>query len=151
VTNPISANTDPWSKILDLLNRCCARGNKESHPSPTTKMISAQASRKAPARERHNQASRDTQGFRACVTINVLELTDSSATIGWYDSTRCRYEDQHWRRFKALHAGVCAMTGAPIAVGADVFHPAGRTRGIAANADAMILTRALQCAAADLI
>jgi hypothetical protein len=40
------------------------------------------------------------------------------------------------------------MTGAPIAVGADVFHPA-RVRGVAANADAMILTRALQCAAAD--
>jgi hypothetical protein len=40
------------------------------------------------------------------------------------------------------------MTGAQIAVGADVFHPA-RIRGVAANADAMILTHALQCAAPE--
>ena len=51
-------------------------------------------------------------------------------------------------RFKARHAGVCAMTGVPITPGADVFHPA-RIRGGAANADAMILTRALRCATAD--
>jgi hypothetical protein len=37
------------------------------------------------------------------------------------------------------------MTGAQIAVGADVFHP-DRIRGVAANADAKILTHALQCA-----
>jgi hypothetical protein len=78
------------------------------------------------------------------VTINVLELTESFATIGWYDPTRCRYEDQRWRRFKARRAGVCAMTGSLIATGADVFRPLA-TRRNPANADAMILARALQC------
>jgi len=146
--NPGSAKADPWPKIIDLLNRCCACGNAESHPLPTTKMISPQASREAHIRKRYGPASLDTPGFQACVTINVRELTESSATIGWYDPTRCRYEDQHWSRFKARHAGVCAMTGIPIAPGADVFRPA-HTRGGAANADAMILMRALQCAAAD--
>jgi hypothetical protein len=143
-----SAKADPWPKILDLLNRCSARGNAESHASPTTKMISAQGSQGAHTGRRYGPASLDTPGFQACVTINVRELTESSATIGWYDPTCCRYEDQHWCRFKARHGGVCAMTGAQIAVGADVFHPA-RIRGVAANADAMILTHALQCAAPE--
>jgi len=145
--SPIDDKADPWSKILDMLDRCCARENPDSDPVPRTKLISTQASQGAWARTRCGPAFQDTQGFRACVTINVLEVTESSATIGWYDPTRCRYEDQRWYRFKTHRAGVCAMTGALITAGTDVFHP-GRAPKVPANADAMILASALQCAAA---
>jgi Domain of unknown function (DUF3331) len=144
--NTCRAKADPWPKILDLLGQSCARGDVESHPVPTTTLISAHA-RVAHTRTPCSPAIRDMQGFQACVTINVLELTESSAIIGWYDPTRCRYEDQRWRRFKTLHAGICAMTGTRIVAGADVFHPV-RTRSGPANVDAMILADALQCAGA---
>jgi hypothetical protein len=99
-------------------------------------------------KQQFDRAAQNSSGLPPCVKINVLELTESTATITWYDPTRCRYEDQRWRRHRARRAGVCSMTGALIAPHADVFRPAGPRR-LAANADAMILTRALQCAAAD--
>jgi hypothetical protein len=110
IKNPYSSNADPWRKILDLLFQCCERGNEASVPVPTTTLIKARAS-VAHARQSRKPAYLDTQDFWACVTINVLELTESYATIGWHDPTRCRYEDQRWRRFRTLRAGVCAMTG----------------------------------------
>lgn len=146
--NASTAKTDPWPKILALLNRSRACVTAQGHPVRNTKLISAQVSHEACTGKQYDPMSRGTSGSWACVTINVLELTESSATITWYDPTRCRYGDQHWCRLKARHAGVCAMTGAPIAPGADVFHPA-RARGAAANADAMILAHALQDAAAS--
>ncbi|CAB3807168.1 DUF3331 domain-containing protein [Pararobbsia alpina] len=144
--NSYSAKADPWPKILDLLFQYCACGNAASHPVPTTTLIKAQA-QVAHTRQSCKPAFGDTQDFWACVTINVLELTESYATIGWYDPTRCRYEDQRWRRFRTLRAGVCAMTGAPIVAGTDVFHPIA-TRSGPANADTMILAHALQCVGA---
>jgi nicotinamidase-related amidase len=61
-----------------------------------------------------------------------------------WSTTRCRYEDQRWRRFKACRAGVCAMTGSLTAAGADAFRPVPARRN-PANAETMILARALQC------
>jgi Domain of unknown function (DUF3331) len=145
--NPIDVKADPWPKLLELLDRCCTRENAESNPAPRTKLIRTQASPGAWSTTRCGPAFCDTEGFRTCVTINVLEVTESSATLGWYDPTRCRYEDQRWNRFKTHRAGVCAMTGALITAGTDVFHPA-RAPKVPANADAMILACALRCAAA---
>ena len=141
--NAGNTKADPWPKILDSLKGCYACGNAESRPAPSTNLVRA-ATRVRDVGKWYG----DAPSWPICVTINVLELTERSATIAWYDPTRCRYEDQHWSRFKARHAGVCAMTGVPILPGADVFHRP-RIRGGAANADAMILTRALLCAAAD--
>jgi hypothetical protein len=134
---------DPWPRILELLGQCCPRGDAAGYPVPAATLTIAHA-RVACAGKPYSRGVPDTQGLWACVTINVLELTESSATIGWYDPTRCRYEDQRWRRFKARRAGVCAMTGSLIAAGADVFRPVPARRN-PANADAMILARALQC------
>jgi hypothetical protein len=61
-----------------------------------------------------------------------------------WSTTRSRYQDQRWRRFKARRPGGCGMTGSLIAAGADVFRPAPALRH-PANAEAMILGRALQC------
>jgi hypothetical protein len=140
--NRRSTKADPWPKILDLLGQRCAREYAESHPLPTTTSVARTEVDRT--RMPCNPAFLDMQGFRTCVRINVLELTESFATIGWYDPTRCRYGDQRWGRFKTLHAGVCAISGARIAAGTDVFRPVP-TRSGAANADAMILARALQC------
>jgi hypothetical protein len=118
----------------------------KNHRVPTTTLINAHA-RVVHATEPRSPVLRDTQDFQAYATIKVLELTETSATIGWYDPTRCRYDDQRWRRFKTLQAGVCAMTGTRIAPGADCFHPV-LTRSGPANAGAMILALALQCVGA---
>jgi hypothetical protein len=143
--NPSIAQVDPWPKILDLLHQCCPPEHAEGHLKSATKPLSAGVSRHPHAKKQRVPALRKPQGFSACVTIHVRELTESSATIGWYDPTCCRYEDQRWCRFKALRAGVCAMTGALIAAGADAFHPA-RGRRVPTNVGAMILAHALQCA-----
>jgi uncharacterized protein DUF3331 len=117
-----SVKSDPWPKILDLLKRT----GKTYEPG-----------------------SQIPLGFREGVTIKVLELDERSAIVAWYDPTRCRYDEQRWIRIKARDAGVCAITGAQIAIGADVFRPARTRRRIAANAGEMILTPALQCAIAN--
>jgi hypothetical protein len=141
--------TDPWPKILDLLNQCRACVTAASPPPRNAKRVKAQAYCSArTGKQQYDRSDQNSSGPPSCVKINVLELTESAATITWYDPTRCRYVDQRWRRRRAGRAGVCSMTGVLIARGADVFHPADPRR-LAANADAMILTRALQCAAAS--
>jgi hypothetical protein len=145
--NSNSAKRDPWPKIIDLLNGCNACGSAGTRPVLTRESITAAGSRPACAMKSRSPALSVTPFSWACATIKVLEVTESSATICWYDSTLCRYEDQRWRRLKTQRAGICAMSGAMIAVGDDVFHPV--PRNIAANADAMILTLVLRRAAAQ--
>ncbi|WP_087660293.1 DUF3331 domain-containing protein [Caballeronia terrestris] len=84
-----------------------------------------------------------------CLRIRVIEHTDSRATVSWHDPTSCHYDDQHWRRARARHAGVCALSGATVSRGEDIFQPS-RRRPPPANAGAMILASALPlCADED--
>ena len=137
--NAGNSKADPWPKILDSLKGCYTCANAESQEAPATNRV------RAATRERSvGKWYANTPSWPICATINVLEVTETSATIAWYDPTRCRYEDQRWLRLKTHQAGVCAMTGTRIAAGDDVFHPV-RTRSGPANADALILARALQC------
>jgi hypothetical protein len=148
--NPGNVQADPWLKILDLLNQCGPSETAKGCPAVKAKSLNARVTNTTRTGRRGRFSCREPQGFRACVTIYVRELTESSAVIGWCDSTRCRYEDQRWCRVTARRAGVCALTGTLIVAGADVYHPA-RTRSGPVNAGAMILTGALQrLMAADL-
>jgi Domain of unknown function (DUF3331) len=141
------AKSDPWPKIVDLLSGCGACGSAGTRPVLTRESIIAAGSRRDRTMKSQSPALPITPFSWACATIKVLEVTESSASICWYDSTLCRYEDQRWRRLKTQRAGICAMSGAMIAMGDDVFHPV--PRNIAANADAMILTLVLRRAAAQ--
>ena len=134
--NAGNSKADPWPKILDSLKGCYACANAESQEAPATNRVGAATRVRSVGKWHAN-----TPSWPICATINVLEVTETSATIAWYDPTRCRYEDQRWSRLKTHQAGVCAMTGTRIAAGDDVFHPV-RTRSGPANADALILARA---------
>jgi Domain of unknown function (DUF3331) len=78
----------------------------------------------------------------SCVKISILERFDRVAVIWWCDPTACNYSDQTWRRMLARRSGTCALTGAQISSGDDVFMPATR-KAKPINYGAMILTSAL--------
>jgi hypothetical protein len=78
----------------------------------------------------------------SCLRINILERFERVAVIWWCDPTACNYSDQAWRRMVARRNGTCALTGARISSGDDVFMPATR-KAKPINYGAMILTSAL--------
>lgn len=80
-------------------------------------------------------------------SISVLaRLTDCTVTIAWTDATRGSYRDQMWRRIRARGAGVCSISGAPIARGDLVYRPRP-SQPPTANADAMILAAVIDAVA----
>jgi hypothetical protein len=84
----------------------------------------------------------DTRRFFPGARITVIERVGRSVKIAWHDPTACRYGDQCWHRATARRSGVCAITGAPITRGMDIFRPS--CAGPApVNAYAMILASAL--------
>jgi Domain of unknown function (DUF3331) len=125
-------NGDPWKHILYVLQQDCPSSGrherKETRESPR-----GRSARTAPPY------------FPTSVTINVLDRTERTATLAWHDPTSCHYDDQRWHRVAARSNGVCAMTGALITRGTDVFRPSRRKTNLApSNAHAMILASALQ-------
>jgi hypothetical protein len=136
-----TTSVDPWKHILYVLQRDCSssslerRANRESSRGQHTSQRAGEARR--PARTA-------LPYFPTCVTINVLDRTDRTATLAWHDPTSCHYDDQHWHRAAAQCNGVCAMTGALITRGTEVFRPSRRKNPAPCNAHAMILASALQ-------
>ncbi|WOD13495.1 DUF3331 domain-containing protein [Paraburkholderia kirstenboschensis] len=81
--------------------------------------------------------------FRTCV-IQVLERDGpTSATVAWRDAASCCYGEQLWRRCIARKAGVCALSGQPIATGKAVYRPR-RIRPVPRNIEAMILATVIE-------
>lgn len=79
----------------------------------------------------------------SCVRINILERLERVAVISWSDPTTSNYTDQPWRRMFARRNGTCALTGARISFGDDVFMPATRSKTKPINYGAVILTSAM--------
>ncbi|SAK83314.1 hypothetical protein AWB80_05468 [Caballeronia pedi] len=76
------------------------------------------------------------------VAVKLIERpSTTTATIEWRDSTRCCYGDQVWRAMRARTAGVCAMSGAAIRPGDQVYGP--NPRPVPRNAGSMILASVL--------
>lgn len=75
--------------------------------------------------------------------VTVIERPSATtAVVSWRDATHCRYGAQVWTLGLARAAGVCALTGQPIAKADTVYRPQ-RTRTPALNADAMIRAQAM--------
>jgi hypothetical protein len=94
-------------------------------------------------RERRNcrPAANDAKkgGNPPNVHIEVIEhSTPACAVISWRDSTSCCYGYQVWRQATSRRAGVCALSGAEIRRGDEIFQPYVRYV-LPANAAAMIL------------
>jgi hypothetical protein len=128
-------DVDRWSGILAHL---------EASSSPQQSLLSSRekgASEEPPAYPSRNRLPLGRAGDQlySSLTVRILEArSESTITISWHDPTACHYGDQTWRRGRAKHAGRCAISGAVIAAGADVFLPPTR-RPYAANAGTMIL------------
>jgi hypothetical protein len=87
----------------------------------------------APSRERCNASG--SQG----ASVRLIEyLSDRTVLIEWSNSTGCRYGEQTWTRAYATAAGVCSLSGKPVARGDAIFRP-HRQKNCASNALAMIL------------
>jgi hypothetical protein len=135
---PCEGKVDPWLQILGNLRDMSA----SSTPAVTMRFVEASpGARRKPPAPWYVKTAPDP----ACasnVTINVLDRMERVATIAWHDPTSCHYDDQRWHRCIARRAGVCALTGARIVRGADIFRPS-HSRPVPVNAHAMILTSAL--------
>jgi hypothetical protein len=125
-------NGDPWKHILYVLQQDCSSSRGDER----------KANRESP---RGRPGGTAAPYFPTCVKISVLDRTDRTATLAWHDPTSCHYDDQRWHRAAAQCNGVCAMTGALITRGTDIFRPSRRKTNLApCNAHAMILASALQ-------
>lgn len=75
--------------------------------------------------------------------VSIIERPSVSvAVVSWRDATQCCYGDQLWSIGLAREAGVCVLSGRPIARADMVYRPQ-RSRRPALNADAMILAAAM--------
>ncbi len=81
--------------------------------------------------------------------VQVLERSAQLLVVRWVEPGRAHFGEQHWKPGRARHAGVCALTGARIACGDDVFRPSGRP--MPPNSGAMILASAVALDGADLV
>jgi hypothetical protein len=133
---PIASQLDPWRQILIKLGEACVSAAAEKaaravNASPKTRRgLSFMATSRARCAK--------YASFSTCVTIKVLERSERVAMITWHDPTSCHYAEQRWHRATSLRSGTCALTGALIARGDDIFRPSRSNRQM--NADAMILT-----------
>ncbi|MGO4814699.1 DUF3331 domain-containing protein [Cupriavidus sp. 2MCAB6] len=88
----------------------------------------------------------DPRHRRHTAIVSIVERTSSTlAVISWRDATHCRYGAQIWAAVSAREAGVCALSGLPIAKGQAVYRPRP-CRPPARNAEAMILASVLHAA-----
>ncbi|QOT79298.1 DUF3331 domain-containing protein [Cupriavidus basilensis] len=88
----------------------------------------------------------DSGHHRHTAIVSVVERPSPTlAVINWRDATHCRYGAQIWTAISARGAGVCALSGLPIAKGQAVYRPRP-CRPPARNAEAMILASALHAA-----
>jgi len=75
--------------------------------------------------------------------VRVIERpTPQSVTLDWRDSTNCCYREQLWVAARSRVSARCAMSGAPISPGDEIFRPRP-TRPAPRNVGAMILASAL--------
>jgi len=76
--------------------------------------------------------------------VRVIERqTAQTVTLDWRDSTNCCYREQLWVAARSRVSARCAMTGAPIFPGDEIFRPRP-TRPAPRNVGAMILASAVE-------
>jgi hypothetical protein len=71
-----------------------------------------------------------------------------TVTLDWRDSTRCCYREQLWVSARARVSGNCAMSGAAIFPGDEIYRPRP-ARPTPRNVGAMVLASALNACKAE--
>jgi hypothetical protein len=75
--------------------------------------------------------------------VRIIERqTAQTVTLDWRDSTNCCYREQLWVAARSRVSARCALSGAPISPGDEIFRPRP-TRPAPRNVGAMILASAV--------
>jgi hypothetical protein len=92
----------------------------------------------------------DTHAVRWEPFVRLVDRPSAmTATLDWRDATRCCYREQLWGAARARVSGRCAMSGAPICPGDEIFRPRP-ARPAPRNVSAMILASAIDaCTTGD--
>jgi hypothetical protein len=127
---------DPWTRTINLLSL------RPDHPSRTIEEPIDQALRRGAAVESNADA------WEPCVTV-IDRPSALTVVLDWRDPTKCCYREQLWVSARARVSGRCAMTGAAIEPGDDIFRPRP-ARPAPRNVTAMVLASAVEACAASL-
>lgn len=124
---------DPWTRTINLLSL-------PSDPSCTIEESIDQPPRRRAAAE-SNAATWEP-------SVTVIDRPSAlTVVLDWRDPTKCCYREQLWVAARARVSGRCAMTGAAIEPGDDIFRPRP-ARPAPRNVTAMVLASAVEACAA---
>ncbi|WP_109476381.1 DUF3331 domain-containing protein [Paraburkholderia sp. C35] len=126
---------DPWTRTINLLSL-------RSGPSCTIEESIDQPLRRRAATESNASA------WEPCVTV-IDRPSALTVVLDWRDPTKCCYREQLWVSARARVSGRCAMTGAAIEPGDDIFRPRP-ARPAPRNVTAMVLASAVEACTASL-
>jgi hypothetical protein len=136
----VIGNLDAWRIILDEL-RAVTGGFSSNFQGVGGPDIKGRARRCHGPGVGSSETKLESHAVRSA-NVRIVEWSERSLTIVWHDPTACSYVDQRWMRSKSSGSGVCALSGAVICRGEDIFKPS-RSKPTPANAGAMILVSAL--------
>jgi hypothetical protein len=133
---PVAHTVDPWSRTVDLL----------SLPADSHFVVAELVD----CGKRKSLTDKFTSKWGPFVRV-VDRPSPLSVALDWRDSTKCCYREQLWVAGRARVSGRCAMSGAPIIPGDEIFRPRP-TRPAPRNVSAMVLVTAVEaCIASDLL
>jgi hypothetical protein len=126
---------DPWTRTINLLSLPAgSRFAIEESFDPSTM-------RRAPP---------EVSASKCEPFVRVVDRTGPlTVTLDWRDPTKCCYREQLWVAARARVSGRCAMSGAPISPGDEIFRPRP-ARPAPRNVNAMILASVVEACAAKL-
>ncbi len=127
---------DPWTQTINLLS------------VPVGRRIAIDEAFEFMARR---GPSVESNGSKWQPSVRVIDRPSAlTVTLDWRDSTRCCYREQLWVSARARVSGRCAMSGAAILPGDEIFRPRP-ARPTPRNVGAMVLASAVNaCASADM-
>jgi hypothetical protein len=124
---------DPWTRTINLLSL------------PDGPLCPVEEPIERPPKRR-TSADSNASTWEPCVTA-VDRPSSTTVVLDWRDPTKCCYREQLWIAARARVAGRCAMSGAAITPGDEIFRPRP-ARPVPRNVSAMILASAVDACAA---
>jgi Domain of unknown function (DUF3331) len=135
--NP-SSSVDPWARTLNMLLQLSEHPVSQQRDSVTT---DRSLNRKSTDRRKRERIDHSIPFSLAHIKVQVVErLTETTISVTWHDPTSVNYMEQLWLLGSAHSAGICSLTGAPIARGQSVYKPRRNCKRPALNQNAMILS-----------
>jgi hypothetical protein len=126
---------DPWTRTINLLSL------------PAESPCTIEESIDQPPRRRLATES-NASTWEPCVTV-IDRPSALTVVLDWRDPTKCCYREQLWVSARARVSGRCAMSGAAIEPGDEIYRPRP-ARPAPRNVSAMVLASAVEACATAL-